>query len=112
MGERWTPPLRLHECEGGGCRLVLVSLACGRGSTLQEAADDLVLNVLNVIAATRASGLQIPGELGACDVRMPNFLHEVGEIAARGKDIRDRLFGLPTTRESPRSGGTRPSAAD
>lgn len=58
------------------------------------------------------SGLQISGELGACDVRMLNFLHELGEIAARGKDIRDRLFGLPTTRESPRSGGTRPSAAD
>ena len=111
MEARWNPPLRLYECDDGACRLALVGLACGRGDTLQEAADALVLNVLNVIAATRASGLQIPGELGAGDVRMLNFLHELGEDAARGEDIRNRLFGF-TTRESPRSGGSRPSASN
>ena len=97
MQARWNPPLRLHECQDGGCRLALVGLACGRGDTLQAAADDLVLNVLNVIAAVRASGLRIPGELGARDVRMLSFLHELGEVAARGEDIRDRLFGISTS---------------
>jgi hypothetical protein len=43
---------------------------------------------------------------------MLNFLHELGEDAARGQDIRDRLFGLPTTQKSPRSGGSRPFASD
>ena len=84
----------------------------GRGDTLQEAADDLVLNLLNVIAATRATGLRVPGEAVIPDVRALNFLHELGEVAARGEDIRDRLFGVPPTKESPRSGAPEPSEID
>jgi hypothetical protein len=73
---------------------MLVGVATGRGHTLQEAADDLVLNVLNLVAAFRATGFRIPGELGPPDLRVLRFLYELGELAARGGDIRERLFGF------------------
>jgi hypothetical protein len=92
MDEPWTPPLRLYEtC--GRCRLSLVGIASGHGDTLQEAADDLVARLLNLVAAMRSSGFRAPGELGPPDLRLYAFLHELGEIAARGEDIRGRLFG-------------------
>jgi hypothetical protein len=93
VGRSWTPPLRLHDGDGS-CRLALVGVATGRGDTLQEAADDLVFNVLNLVAAFRATGARIPGELGPPDLRVLSFLYEIGELAARGRDIRERLFGF------------------
>jgi len=92
MNEPWLPALRLHD-SGGRCRLMLVGVTYGDGDTLQEAADDLVVRVLHLVAAIRASGLRIPGELGPPDLRVASFLYELGEVAARGEDIRDRLFG-------------------
>jgi hypothetical protein len=92
MDELWLPALRLHE-SGGRCRLTLVGVTHGDGETLQAAADDLVVRVLHLVAAIRASGLRIPGELGPPDLRVVSFLYELGEMAARGEDIRDRLFG-------------------
>jgi hypothetical protein len=54
----------------------------------------LILTLLNLVAAVRAAGMRIPGELGPPDLRLVRFLDELGEIAARGADIRERVFGL------------------
>jgi hypothetical protein len=64
----------------------------GNGRTLQEAADDLISRLLRLAMAARASGLRSPGELGAPDHRLFEFVWELGERAARGEDIRERVF--------------------
>jgi hypothetical protein len=91
-GMGWAPELRLHET-GTGCRLTLVGLTYGTGKTLQEAADDLVARLLTIVMGTRSSGLRTPGDLGPPDPRVLGLLWELGEIARRGGDIRDRVFG-------------------
>jgi hypothetical protein len=91
MSEPWTPPLRL-DATGDGCRLVLVGVSHGNGRTMQEAADDLISRLLRLAMAARASGLRSPGELGAPDHRLFEFVWELGERAARGEDIRERVF--------------------
>jgi hypothetical protein len=92
MSERWTPPLRLEET-GGGCRLSLVGVAHGNGSTLQEAADDLIARLLAFVMAVRSSGFRGASELGPPDPRLLEFVWELGELTARGEDIRERVFG-------------------
>jgi hypothetical protein len=92
MDEPWTPPLRLSESDGR-CRLTLVGVTSGHGLTLQEAADDLVARILDLVAAVRGTGFRAPSELGPPDLRLYSFLHELSEIGARGDDIRPRLFG-------------------
>ena len=89
MSEGWTSPLRLDET-GSGCRLTLVGLAHGNGETLQEASDDLIGRLLKV----RSSGFTVPGELGPPDLRLLDFIWELGELATRGDDMRERVFGL------------------
>jgi hypothetical protein len=42
--------------------------------------------------ALRARGLQASSDLGPPDLAAVGFLHELGEIAAAGGDIRSRLF--------------------
>ena len=96
MAESWTPPLRLGVI-GGRCRLSLGDLTHGNGDTLQEAADDLVTRLLNLVMCFRSTGLLIPAELGIPDHRGLEFLWELGEIVARGGDIRERLFGRHST---------------
>jgi hypothetical protein len=86
------PPLQVRE-SAGRCRLSLGSYAYGDGSTLQEAADDLVGRLLSIALAFRSAGFSIPSELGQPDLRWLGLLHELGEIAAAGGDIRRRLFG-------------------
>jgi hypothetical protein len=93
MDEPWAPLLRVSERDEECC-LTIVGLASGRGASLQEAADDLVFNVLSLVAAYRATGFRIPGELGPPDLPVLRFLYELGELAARGRDIRERLFGF------------------
>lgn len=83
----------MHET-GTGCRLTLVGLTYGNGPTLQEAADDLVCRLLNLVLCMRSSGLRIPSSLGPPDPRVMGFLWELGELAARGDDIRARVIGL------------------
>jgi hypothetical protein len=41
----------------------------------------------------RGSGLSFPPTLGRADPRELAFLSELGDIAARGGDIRERVFG-------------------
>lgn len=93
MPGRWTPELRLHET-GNGCRLTLAGVTHGNGHTLQEAADDLIARLTNVIVAMRSSGFRMPPELGPPDRRVLDFLWELGELMRRGVDIRDRVLGL------------------
>jgi hypothetical protein len=93
MGERWTPTLRLDET-GSGCRLTLVGLAHGNGDTLQEASDDLIGRILKLVLAVRSSGFRAPGELAPPELRLLDFIWELGELATRGDDIRERVFGL------------------
>jgi hypothetical protein len=90
MGSPWTPPLVTQE-RGGRCRLMLGGDAWGDGATLQEAADDLVARVLRHAEALRAGGLTYPMDLSPPDSRWIEFLYEVGDIAARGGDVRQRI---------------------
>jgi hypothetical protein len=87
-----SPPLYVSEV-GGRVRLSLGGLSFAEGASLQEAADELVRRVLMIAMAFRASGI---GPINAeCprDLALLDFIFELGEIAARGDDIRPRLFG-------------------
>lgn len=93
VGRDWTPPLQVQET-ASGCRLVLAGLTYGSGATLQEAADNLVMRLLNLALAVRSPGFRIPSELGPPDPRMLNYLWDIAERAARGESIRHRVIGL------------------
>jgi hypothetical protein len=79
---------------GGRCRLSLGGYTYGNGSTLQEAADDLVARLLMLARSLRSGASFVySSELPPLDVRWYDFLYELGEIAGRGEDIRPRVFG-------------------
>lgn len=96
MAEPWAPSLHLRET-AGRCRLSLGGRASGEGSTLQEAADDLVGRLLNLSLSLRKSGLSVSSEVPP-DPPWLDFLWELGEIAERGGDVRKRIFGPPDPR--------------
>ena len=75
----------------GRCRLHLGRYAHGDGETLQDAGDDLVSRLLSLALCFR-SGFTISTELPP-DLRWLNFVHELSDIAARGGDVRERIFG-------------------
>jgi hypothetical protein len=82
----------LHITEAGErVRLDLGGFAQGEGSSLQEAADELIRRILELALAFRSSGCAASRELRA-DLEAMSFLHELGEIAAAGGDIRERVF--------------------
>ena len=85
------PPLTITETSGR-VRLQLGYLARGEGATLQEASDDLVHSILGLVLAFRSSGFQCSRELRP-DLETMSLLHELGELAASGRDIRPALFG-------------------
>ncbi len=85
------PPLTVTESDGR-VRLHLGSLAHGDGNSLQDAGDDLVRSVLRLLAAFRTGGFSSSMEV-LPDLETAGYLHELGEIAAAGGDIRVRLFG-------------------
>ena len=87
----YEPRLTVAE-HGAGVRLVLAGLAHGDGPTLQQAADDLVARLLSWSLAMRSSGIAVARDAGPVDVAALSFLFELGERAARGEDIRERLF--------------------
>jgi hypothetical protein len=91
MQESWTPPLEASSV-AGRCRLHLGGYVHGDGETLQAAADDLVSRLLTLAICFR-SGFTTSTELPAPDLRWFDFLYALSEIAARGGDIRERLFG-------------------
>jgi hypothetical protein len=86
------PPLSVHEV-GGRCRLSLAGLAHGHGGTLQEAADDLVERLQRVVVSLRRTGIRFCGELGPPDRATLEYLWQLGELAARGEDIRAFVLG-------------------
>jgi hypothetical protein len=92
MTEPWTPTLSIGEA-AGRCRLNLGGHVHGEGATLQEAADDLVRRLLALAMSLRSeSGFRVSPEVPGVDLRWFEFLYELGAIAARGEDIRDRVF--------------------
>jgi hypothetical protein len=95
----WTPPLEVTVV-AGRCRLCLGGYAYGEGETLQDAADDLVARLLNFAMCFR-SGFTISRELPPPDLRWLDFVYQLGEIAAAGGDIRDRLFGAGSAATGP-----------
>ena len=84
------PALTITENDGR-VRLALGGFAHGEGSSLQEAADDLVRSVLGLVMAFRSTGFRASRELHS-DFETMSFLHELGEVAAAGGDIRARVF--------------------
>jgi hypothetical protein len=84
------PALTIKE-HGGTVRLSLGGFARGEGVSLQEAADSLVCSILGLVVAFRATGFKGCAEL-RIDLETMNFLHELGEVAAAGGDIRARIF--------------------
>lgn len=92
MADAWTPPLRIHET-AGHCRLWLGGYVFGDGATLQDAADALVARLLALAMSFRSGGMRISAELGPPDLGWFEFIYELGEIAAAGGDIRNRVFG-------------------
>jgi hypothetical protein len=85
-------PLTVQE-SSGRVRLCLGGLAHGDGSTLQDAADDLVQRLLAYVMAFRATGFRPSLELAPPDLATMDFFYELGDIAAAGGDIRSRLYG-------------------
>ena len=84
------PPFTIMEL-GERIRLSLGGLAHGEGTSLQEAADDLVCAILRLVMAFRSTGFKACSEFRP-DFETLNFLYELGEISAAGGDIRPRLF--------------------
>jgi hypothetical protein len=79
--------------ETAGCvRLQLGQFARGEGTTLQEAADDLIHRLLVLVMAVRSSCSSASCEVRP-DLETMDFLYELGDFAAAGGDIRDRVFG-------------------
>lgn len=97
MSETWTPQLRL-ESRPDRCRLSLDGVTYGNGATLQEASNDLLARLFDVAMGVRRGGVRLTSETGRPDPRVVGFLWEIGELAARGGDIRARVFGVPTQR--------------
>jgi hypothetical protein len=91
MAEPWTPALSIREVSGR-CRLNLGGHVHGEGTTLQEAADDLVRRLLALAMSLRSgAGFRFSPEMPV-DLRWFEFLYELGAIAACGEDIRERVF--------------------
>jgi hypothetical protein len=92
VSEVWSPGLSLRE-SAGRCHLTLAGLTYGVGFSLQEAADDLIARLVGIALGARSSGQQHASELGPPNPDLAQFISELGELAARGEDIRPRVFG-------------------
>jgi hypothetical protein len=90
------PSLEVQQV-AGRVRLLVSGLGCrGEGQTLQEAANDLIRQLLVVAMAFRSSGIGPFSSEVIPDLGMMEFLYELAEIAASGGDIRSRVFGNPS----------------
>ena len=86
------PTLRVGEV-GGRVRLGVDGLFSAEAQTLQEAADELVRKTLIAVMALRSGSIRTLSAESRPDMALVAFLWELGEIAAAGGDIRERLFG-------------------
>jgi hypothetical protein len=85
------PSLTVIE-RGDHVRVQLGAVARGEGTSLQDAADDLIQSLLGLVLALQSSGFVASREVRP-DLETINYLHELGEIAAAGGDIRACVFG-------------------
>jgi hypothetical protein len=90
MGE-FTPALHVSERDGR-VRLQLDQCTSAEGATLQDAADELVRQVLLLAMALRADGIRYSSTSLQPDPDVVSFLWRLGEAAASGADIRQLLF--------------------
>jgi hypothetical protein len=84
------PELTVTETGERVC-LHLGGFARGQGTSLQEAADDLIHSILRLVIAFRSTGFRAARECPP-DLETIDFLYQLGEIAATGGDIRSRVF--------------------
>jgi hypothetical protein len=79
---------------GDRVRLGIDGLLSADGPTLQDAADELVRKILAVVLAIRFDGLGgYSAGVGRPNLELVRFILELGDFAAEGGDIRERLFG-------------------
>lgn len=90
MDSGWEPLFVVSEIHGS-CRLSLCGVAYGEGATLQDASDDLVARLMSISMSLRERGWSCA--FGVPDPKQLTFIWELAAIAARGEDIRERLFG-------------------
>jgi hypothetical protein len=92
----FAPTLRVDEA-AGRVRLSLDGFFSAEAPTLQEAADELVRKMLVMVMAFRSCGISGLSAVSRPDMELVGFLWELDEIAAAGGDIRERLFGPPSS---------------
>jgi len=91
---KFTPALRVRS-DFRGVRLTVAGITHGSGPTLQDAADELVRKLLVILMAFRGGAVAPPARGLMLDPGVQEFISELGDYAARGGDIRDRLFTTP-----------------
>jgi hypothetical protein len=87
----WAMPALTVTETGDRIRLHLGDFARGEGASLQEAADDLICSILRLALAVRSGACVVSSEVRP-DLETMSFLHELGDLAAAGGDIRERVF--------------------
>jgi hypothetical protein len=88
----FTPTLSVVELDGR-VRLGLSGFGHADGATLQDAADELVRQMLVIAMAVRAGDVLPRSTECMIDPAQLAFIWEVGLIAASGGDVHRRLFG-------------------
>jgi hypothetical protein len=77
-----------------------VGVTYGNGATLQEASNDLLIRLFDLGLAVREGRMRFSSDSGRPDQRVMDYLWEIGDVAARGGDLRDRVFGVPEQRSA------------
>jgi hypothetical protein len=85
------PSLHVLETAEGVC-LTAAGITQASGPTLRDAADELVRKVLMIAMAFRSGCAAPSGPEVKIDPAIHAFIWELGGFAARGGDIRERLF--------------------
>lgn len=93
---QFVPSLHVLETRGR-VRITVPGITHGSGQTLQDAADDLVRNVLVIATGFRAGAVAQAGSELPFEPAIHEFMWELAGIAAGGGDIRGRLLGARLT---------------
>ena len=100
MDDHWTPELSLHE-RGDSCRLSLGCYVYGEGRNYRKLQTTSSRGLLTLAFCLRSgSRLSVSPDGPALDIRWLTFLYELGELAASGNDIRERLFATGKARRA------------
>jgi hypothetical protein len=89
---RYTPSLHVLTTAQCVC-VTLAGITTASGPTLEDAADELVRKILLIAMAFCSGSVRPAGPELKLDPAVHEFIWELAGIAARGRDIRDRLFG-------------------